>query len=185
MENNFKFEDNDAAIPAPFNPSPLNMERKESLKIFAILSVRNDLNEKDLRDKLGLTLIASYTLNEAVLASNKALEITGKDAKRFKTPFMFVTIPAAAFIEMKRAIMEIPREMLERILQTSPILMPAREPRLELKKDVEKKEKITKGKAELSAHVRYVFNAVGTPEEIIMAESVLHRFKTEKVGVDK
>lgn len=157
-------------------PKPLNIERREKLKIFAITSVHKDIVEV-VKEKSSLALIAAYTLPEALVGVTKSFEMIAKEPSDYVTPYQIIEKDVDTFVQTGVTGMEVPEETLRRLLKTPqpgivyPLQNSASEP---INKVVEEKEKSI---MQMISYVKYVFDKVGTEEEKEIANKVTEKFK--------
>jgi len=161
-------------------PSPLSMERREKLKIYAMTAVHKDFKPEDLKDKMALSLLAAYTNAEAIIGAVASLKATvGLDPNDFKIPFHMVEAPIEQFVQTGLTAVELMPYELKKILDVGefkPMPLPPDvykdSPQIS-PMDMTKEKKLE----EFIADIRYVFDAVGTDTQKKMAETVIKKFR--------
>lgn len=129
-------------------PKPLALSRNDNLKIFAVSCVSKDVPVETIKDKCVLTIIATYTLAEAIMGAKEAVRQFGKDPDTYTIPFLIIGKDAKELIDLT----------LTR--QTPKPFVP-----------IEARSAKT-----LSYYVRYVFDRVGSVTQKKVAEDVIKKF---------
>ena len=158
MENNKL-----APPPQISNLNPLPLERVEKLKVFAILSARNDLSKEIFNDqKLSLSLTAAYNGGDAIIGARQGLLNINLKPEDYKIPVMMISIYADKIIQ-----------------QESKLNIPGTPPEIKIPDGALKlpEKKAKKSTEEITAHILYVFDKVGTDEEKETAKKVIDKFK--------
>ncbi len=141
---------------------PLPVTREQKLKVFAMNSVHKEAVDtfqalaKDKKICLGLS--AAYSQLEAIEGARMGIEQMGLNPADFMIAFQAVSVDADKIIDM-------PSHMAEEVAT--------------LPKD-DLAEKKAKSVQELIAYVRYVFNKVGSTDEISVAEGVIKKFEASQ-----
>jgi len=128
---------------------PLAMEHKDRLHIWGVTSLHKDVPISVMENKIYLTIAAAYHPDGAILSAEKGLRFQGLEPRDFILPHMIHGALADDLISGLGAISKKP--------PTSPA-----------QRSIE----------DLSAHVLYVFDTVGTPTQKKTARSVVEKFKT-------
>lgn len=155
---------NPAQMPAgqTANYNPLPLRKEESLKIFAILFFRRDVPLDIINDhKLSLSLSAAYSGGDAIMSAHQALKDMGLNPDNYKIPVMMINIEADKIIQS----------------DAKPIALSNPKPEIELPKE----KKAEKSIEEMTSFISYVFEKVGTDEEIKIAKKVIKKFKAHAV----
>lgn len=140
--------------------APLKMERKEKLKIFAILAKHKDIPPGLVANKLLLNAILAYSEAEAIMGTQMALRSMGRQCEDYQIPFMIVSKELEKMVEFPAG------PMREEI----PVAAAAQA-------EMEADGKMNKSIDAMIAYVRYVFAEVGTTEEKEMSEAVITKFQ--------
>ena len=139
-------------VPQPI-PSPLDLEVRHKLKVYAITGLHKDITVEQMAHKIGLAMVVTYTDAEAIIGAGEAIRRSGQDPQNYKIPYQIINIPVENFLPV--------------------IAPPVKEPMLtKLRKEGERKKNISS----FVNDVRYVFDAVGTAEEKEIARKVILKF---------
>jgi len=139
--------------------SPLSLERRQDLFVYAITSLHEDYRPENMDNKIGVSLIASYNDREAILGAIESINRAGLDAEKFRIPFQLVKVPARSLIKSGGTNIRV-----EKVVSPAlPILQ-------------EEKNKTVKVE-NFIADVLYVFDAVGDEEQKKLAMLVIEKFR--------
>jgi len=155
-------------IPASM---PLQMERSEKLKVFAVLSKHNDVPHELVKGKLVLAIVISYTPAEAVMGATAVLAQSGKNPQEYNTPYMLIGRELAGVIQVESPAVP----SVEEILAAPRIQKEAEEEAgVTARADT---SAATKSAADLASYVRFVFSKAGTRAQKKTAEAVIVKFQ--------
>ena len=134
-------------------PVGLPVEKSFKLKVYAVLSTHKNIPEEMIAGKMFLSLVCAYDRMRAESAILEGLKLT----RPLASPDDY---------NLTRVLLE---RNLDQLVDLGSITRPAG--------PVETKEsKIIKGKHEMIAYIRYVFDKAGTPEEKAVGESVIKKY---------
>src|SRR3990167_1061979 len=146
------------------------MERREKLKAIAILSKRHELSDEEIKDRLLLTMVFSFSEAEAVLAVSELLKHQGKNPDDYKTPVMLISREIASVVEVEPQVALPLEEAIEDAMLAQRIVGPGEF--LPIPKSQNKSlESLIDG-------VRYVF-ALGNKYQQGIAEAVIKDFEAK------
>lgn len=132
----------------------LSLERNDTLKVFAVVSILKTVPEEVYKNKLALTLLVTYTEAEAVIGSSETLKLQGIDPELYKISIMRVQLPVQDIVDMPPPPPP-PAPIQEQIVELKPA------------KTVEET---------MIDHARMIFNLVGNPAQQKMLNSVIGKF---------
>lgn len=129
---------------------------KPRMKVYSILSVKKDLPDELIRDRVFISLVSAFSTEDAVNGNRKALVDSGRMTDEWNGAWMV----AWDYIENLLPIPQFPAHLLKK------------EPEVKLQEPSAKDKSIE----QLSSYVRYVFEHA-TAEEKEIAENVITKFK--------
>jgi len=134
----------------------LPIEKNFKLKIYAIVSTHKDIPDEAIRDKMILTLVLTYDLPAALVAVEEGIKEAGRAISDYNLTRMLIERNADNLIDFRSV-----QAFASPLPETKEI-------------------KIQKGKQEMIAYVRYIFDKAGTPEEKVVCENVVAKYEKIK-----
>lgn len=130
---------------------PLSLERKEALKVFSILSALKTVPTNILQESFCLSLVATYTLAEAMAGAYQGLRDQGKNPNDYILNCMQICAPVESIANLSK-----------------PMPVPIATPTVSEKKKTVEQYMID--------NVSHVFNLVGNASEQKAAQKVIAKF---------
>ena len=139
------------------NVAPMEMDRNQKLKVFAVSSIRNDVPRESVEDKTILSIVFAYSAIEALATVAIKIKEFGRNPEEYEINFQMMSTELESILP-NLAIMQDARDVITEKPKEEPI-----EVSLE---------------SHMIGNVRQVFSLVGTKNEKETSEKVIKRFET-------
>jgi hypothetical protein len=152
----------------------LPIEKNFKLKVYAMLSTHKSIPEDMIREHMLMTLAVAYDRPTAELAVLQGMQSAGISPADYNLTRLLIErnlMDLVDFRSVSRLILTEKRKEKIAVDWISENLPPL---------ESDREFKITKGKQEMIAYVRYIFGKAGTPEEKVVCENVVAKYEKIK-----